>query len=288
MVEPATGKLRELQLMEAEMLSDFKKVCEKNGLTYYLDYGTLLGAVRHKGFIPWDDDIDVSMPYEDYLKFLQIGQKELGEKYFLQTEETDVNYYRSYAKIRRNGTTYLAKHQIDWDVHHGVWMDVFPIVEINPGIEYKLKSIMFRLSNFMLMDNFFATRPEEFRKVIGKFGMWLVKVFHKTPRRKRLKFKTWFLKGIYRAKNKKCKSIIWMALSKTYPADAFEGVCKVEFEGEEYDTHRQYKQLLELYYGDYMKLPPEDQRKGHGGATILDLENNYTVYTKQNETAEQN
>ena len=77
-------QLRQLQLAEHKMLCDFAKICDKHNLTYFLDFGTLLGAVRHQGFIPWDDDVDVTMPLEDYKKFLKIAQEELGDDTFFK------------------------------------------------------------------------------------------------------------------------------------------------------------------------------------------------------------
>ena len=87
-----------------EILQEIHKICVENNLTYWLEAGTLLGAVRHKGFIPWDDDSDVSMPRADYEKFLKIAQKKLPKDMFLQTQDTDKEYPLPWAKIRKNGT----------------------------------------------------------------------------------------------------------------------------------------------------------------------------------------
>lgn len=280
MVGPATGELRELQLVELEMLRDIKVLCEKYGLRYYLDYGNLLGAVRHGGFIPWDDDIDITMPYADYIKFLEISREEFGDKYFLQTSDTDTNYYRSYARIRKNNTTFLDAHNLKWDIHHGVWIDVFPLVEINPGIEYKIKRYIMQISNYILMDNFFQIHIDEFEGTLGKLGVQLVRLFHKIPRKARVRLKKWLQHPIYSAKNKKGLTIVWMGITEYYPSDIYAGSEKISFEGEQFNVPAQFRRKLEIAYGDYMKLPPVEKRKGHGGATIIDLENNYTKYTK--------
>lgn len=279
MVNPATGKLRELQLVELEMLHDIKMLCEKYGLRYYLDYGNLLGAVRHGGFIPWDDDIDITMPYADYVKFLEISREEFGDKYFLQTSDTDTNYYRSYARIRKNNTTFMDAYNLKWDIHHGVWIDIFPLVEINPGIEYKIKRLIMQVSNYILMDNYFQIHIDEFEEKLGKLGAKLVRLFHKIPRGARVKLKNWLQRPIYTAKNKKGLTIVWMAITEYYPSDIYAGSEKIFFEGEEFDVPAQFRKKLEIAYGDYMKLPPVEQRKGHGGSIIIDLDNNYTKYT---------
>ena len=132
-------QLRQLQLAEHKMLCDFANICDRHGLTYFLDFGTLLGAVRHHGFIPWDDDVDVTMPIADYKKFLKIAQQELGDEYFLQTSDTDRDFHYSFAKIRKNGTTLFRKQFSKWKVHQGIWLDVFPLVNVNPGIDFKIK-----------------------------------------------------------------------------------------------------------------------------------------------------
>ena len=104
-------ELRKLQLIETSIVADVDAICEKYNLQYYMIGGTLLGAVRHKGFIPWDDDIDLVMYRDDYNRLINIIQTEYSEKYFVQTFETDPYYTRYIAKIRLNGTTMLEECQ---------------------------------------------------------------------------------------------------------------------------------------------------------------------------------
>lgn len=123
--------LREIQLFELQMLKDVVKVCDDNNITYILSSGTLLGAVRHGGFIPWDDDIDIYMPLSDYKKFLKIAQRELGEKYFVQNYKTDKNYSEMWTQIRANGTTSMPVKAYKFDIHYGMCMDIFPAVGVS-------------------------------------------------------------------------------------------------------------------------------------------------------------
>lgn len=121
-IEPRTKIIQQYGL---DILLAFHEICETNQLTYVLDFGTLLGAVRHDGFIPWDDDIDVAMPREDFEKFKQLAQASLPKNMFLQTHDTDPNYYNCIAKIRIPDENYIENAMQHFDIVHGPWLDIF-------------------------------------------------------------------------------------------------------------------------------------------------------------------
>ena len=122
-------KLRKVQMVEVEILDEIDRICKKNNIKYFLVGGTLLGAVRHGGFIPWDDDIDLGMLREDYEKFIDIciNSDELDKKYFMHSDETDSDYWLPFIKIRKNNTTFDEKVIKNCDTHKGIYVDIFPM-----------------------------------------------------------------------------------------------------------------------------------------------------------------
>ena len=128
--------LDKLHQVELEILDDFVSVCEKHKLRYFLTGGTMLGAIRHKGFIPWDDDIDIGMPREDYDKFIKIGSEALGNKYTLDCFELNKKYYLPFAKIKKNNT--IFDEGLDDKNHKGIFIDIIPfenVDEINTSLK---------------------------------------------------------------------------------------------------------------------------------------------------------
>lgn len=156
-------KLRQLQKTELSILKRFKQICDKHHLRYYLYGGTLLGAVRHEGFIPWDDDVDVCMPYSDYEIFLNVAKKELGEDYFLQTSESDKHFVAPFAKIRLNNSTFLDSKFAKRHINHGIWIDIFPLIYTSDLIANKQKRIL-KICKAIQMDDLIASNPQELKK----------------------------------------------------------------------------------------------------------------------------
>ena len=130
----STEQLNELKKSELEIFKSFLTVCEKLNVKYYLVEGTLLGAVRHKGFIPWDDDIDVGMLREDYELFIEKATEFLPENLFLQTYITDTEYSHGFAKIRNSQTTFIESNVRDCKINHGIYIDIFPLDNCEPNI----------------------------------------------------------------------------------------------------------------------------------------------------------
>lgn len=278
------NNLRDLQLTENEMLKAIVDVCESNHFRYTLSSGTLLGAVRHSGFIPWDDDIDIDMPVSDYFKFLGIAQTALGDDYFVQTFLTDPNYHFAFARIRKNNTTYMNPYHQYHKIHHGVWVDIFPLVSVKPGWRLQVTQKWISLSNYIQIQDQVESHRREFETKLGPFGMFALKQFSKIPMKTRQKLHSAMLNLVFREDYSKSSHIanVWGNITTIYPKDVFLGEpSKVVFEGRTYYAPHDYDSYLRLTYGDYMVLPPESERRGHGETMILDLEHSYEQYMKQ-------
>lgn len=122
-----SAKMKRVWNIEIECLEEIKRICKKYDVTYYAIAGTLLGAVRHKGFIPWDNDIDLGMPRKDYEKFMEVAAQELKEPYFMQTYKTERRFSFDMIKIRNSNTTAFTPTEDINDLHKGIFIDIFPI-----------------------------------------------------------------------------------------------------------------------------------------------------------------
>lgn len=271
------NQLSDLQLLQIEMLKKFVEICEHNHLKYWLGDGSLLGAVRHNGFIPWDDDIDVLMPYEDYKKFLQIAQALLGDEYFLQTTGTDKNWYRVYATIRKNNTAMVQNP--NYQVNQGVWLDIFIIGNARNKFECKAQKTIIMILNYFLMDHYMRVNKKEFSDKLTPIGYGLFQLFYCIPWKWRYHLRQKILDGVCRDKNGKLYPEIWCGITDIYESECFVGdTQKVFFEGEEYDAPHNADLFLRTQYGnDYMT--PIKWERGHENI-LVDLKNSYKKYLK--------
>lgn len=249
--------LTEIKQVELGILDYIVDICNKYNLIYYLSYGTLIGAIRHKGFIPWDDDIDVVMLREDYEAFLRVGQKKLGKDYFLQTKATDKNYVNPFAKIRKNGTVFRETLVKDVDMHHGIYIDIFPVDNAMPRSKKGYRQV--RLLNY-------------FREI--KKGRTQERS-HEENLFQRLLSDTMVDRGINFALNLFSKKktdyvsdLVFNNTEKLYDEyslrrETFESTIPGEFEGYFFPIPSNYHEVLTIYYGDYMTLPPLENQKPH-------------------------
>ena len=126
--------LDKLHITHIKILDEIVRICDENKLNYFLIGGTLLGAVRHKGFIPWDDDLDIAMPRKDYDKFLNIAKKQINNNYILEYNKTNRKYWLPFAKVRLKNTLYVENTIKNYETNKEIWVDIFPIDNVKKDL----------------------------------------------------------------------------------------------------------------------------------------------------------
>lgn len=267
MVKVEGELLRKLQLIELEMIIEVDRICRKYNISYSLDGGSLLGAIRHDGFIPWDDDVDIVMLRKEYKKFYKACQKELDtERFFLQDYRTDKNYLWGYSKMRRNNTVFLREGQEHVKCHTGVCIDIFLYDNVPDN------SLLRRLHLFLC----YCIRKGQYSEVGRKtekspfMRLWY-SLISKIPR------DFWF-RLIERIAKKTNRRKTKLARHMTYPyrkecryglpRECFDEYIEKDFEGHSFKIFKKYDLYLTTLYGDYMKLPPPDKRKVHPASRV--------------------
>ena len=254
------SKLHEIQL---ELLDEFVRICDKHKLTYFLVGGTLLGAERHSGFIPWDDDIDVGMPRNDYDKFIKIAKDELKNDYLLESVETDKNYFLPFAKVIKKNTLFIEYYLSNTDTENdtkGIFIDVFPFENINKyGLGYKMRYAF----SYAIMDSImFKMKLRKLNETMFKPLTLLFSIFTK----KRLKKILHFIMTKNKNNNSKYLSVLGAGYGfrkELMKREDILPVKKINFEKKKYNGMNNNDVYLSSLYGDYMKLPPKEKRINH-------------------------
>lgn len=252
--------IEELRNIMLTMACEVKKICEENNLRYYLAAGTLLGAVRHKGFIPWDDDIDLYMPRPDYDKFIEIYYKAGGQN-ILHVQEINPKYLYSYIKISAKDTV-LHEKEAQCGVELGVNIDIFPLDGL--GNTKKDAHKIFRKINLpikLLM----SYRVNKIRKDVSFFKNCLVIGANMVARLfgpEKLSKKITKSAKIFNYDKSKLVGSFMEAVgdNRIFSKELFKEECFLEFEGVQFAVPSGYKDILSAFYGDYMKLPPKEQQ----------------------------
>lgn len=259
-------QMAKLHALELEIAKEIRRICETHHIPYYLTGGTLLGAVRHGGFIPWDDDMDIGMLRDDYERFLEACQDDLGERFFLQTWDTDPDYPMPYAKIRLNGTHFREAFCADADIHDGIFVDIFPFDNVP--------------------DDRRAQNRQARRCRICKRLLWIKKGMGKNLRvgalRERVNYwfpwalaqllpyeavKGYFKRVLVKYNGQQTQKVVTCG-SYSYHKESLNRswVTQLEpipFETEMFLSFRDWEAYLTYFYGDWRKLPPEEERNRH-------------------------
>lgn len=251
------GRLRQAQLKMLHMLKQVDNLCRKHQLEYWLDAGTLLGAVRHQGFIPWDDDMDIGMPRESFEKFLKIAPNELPDDIWLQTSQTDPGFYNMATplKIRDRNSRYLEKHEHGNEPYvQGIFIDVFVYDQLpeNPKIRKRYKFLAKKIIRVLSAKQSAVALGHHAAvyKTLGKIlsVKWLEKKLNHLIRQSQQMNSSYLGRG-YQCVGKNC-----LKREDIYPLK------ELLFEGEFFLVPCNVHELLVQQFGDYMTPPPEHQR----------------------------
>ena len=249
---PEGSTLRKMQLRILDILVEIDKVCRKHEIGYWIDFGTLLGAVRHGGFIPWDDDLDIAMTSEDFKKFLEIAPKELPPSLFLQTKTTDPSYSFIVNKVRDKGSFFITQHEdFTKDYQKGLYVDIFEAVPY-PNIPKKLQKGLLRWYKKIYF--FYSVKQDVNLKnhlaslvfPVIKFGLDIVWGFCNLMPKSRLGYKKSF-----------------SPYGNSYTNDMVFPLKELNFEGKTFLGPADPNRYLTSIYGDYMKIPPKEKRVTH-------------------------
>ncbi|MCM1047010.1 MAG: LicD family protein [Clostridiales bacterium] len=283
--------LKKLQQVELDILGEFKRICDKYRLKYYAIGGTCIGAVRHGGFIPWDDDIDIAMPYQDYMKFRRVAAKELGEYYSIYTPEEHRHWINNFIKIQDERTAYIESGQNGYpDDYTGVWIDIMPIYGLPKGkLAQYWASVICDLLVFMNERHREALCEQTSKKrriawmldaPIRKLKPYnfyieiIEKIFRKYPLNcsNKVLFGWRYKPNVFRKK---------YTYQSVFYYDDFKEMLEYPFEDTSIAVPVGYDRYLTMDFGNYMELPPEEKRIPCHDIWVIDLKKSYKEYAKE-------
>lgn len=260
--------LKQIHDIQLEILLEFNRICRKHNLKYFLDSGTAIGAVRHKGFIPWDDDIDIGMLRSDYNQFLKIAEKELKEGYFLECTATEKECPYLFAKIRKDNTIFMEWCHRNIKMHQGIYIDIFPYDTLP---EDKKKQIKF-IKKYRRINKLFKFRTSPDRDLENDhtlkwiFLQFIYKTIHGGLSLIPRKFFIHMADKHCQKYSKKKPNYISPCMFKKILVFQYEELfptVDMMFETYMLPMPGNYESYLKKQYGNYMKMPPKEQRVGH-------------------------
>lgn len=252
-------EMKKVRIVQLDLLDTFSRICETNNLCYFLDGGTLLGAVRHKGFIPWDDDIDVIMPRKDYDKLCEIAEQVFQWPYFFQTSMTEEGLFRMHAQLRNSQTTGFIPQDKNKNINKGIFIDIFVLDGIaDSAIARAMHQLQYEIGKKIL-----SCAPERTRAELGstKYAVYRMVhgVFQCVPFKQQFAYFEHNVLAKHSYHKTKLIGDFGLGWRKNvwWPAEWFDDYVKLPFEGRYYRAPIKYHEVLTKQYGNYMEIPKD-------------------------------
>lgn len=272
--------MNDLQKVEFDLFCCFEEVCRKLNLNYFLVCGSALGAARHEGVIPWDDDFDVGMYREDYNKFMELAPALLPEGIFLQNYKSDPEYPLVFAKLRNSNTTYIESLFSKMNMNHGVYLDIFPL-DGCPEDACARKKLNARKRRYLRRIRCAYNMPKTI-SLRGKIGVALFRMlgYHKRTAQTLAKYEA--LISQYSVKGTKliCNHGTWYGERDYIPVEFYGKGSLATYEGMTVRVPEKCDEYLTALYGDWRTPPPPEKRKGSHKNDACDTTKSYTEYFK--------
>lgn len=254
---------KEVRTRQLDMMDFFHQFCHKHNIHYSLSCGSLIGAYRHKGFIPWDDDIDVYMLREEYKRLQKAFTEYKPDRYVLKSLETDSDYSLPFAKLTDTQTIFIDEYS--HNDHVGVNMDIFPIDYVCPSTFAEQRKFQRRLLHYLQIRRRSWKSLNTIKTIKGRLHYLLLKLVITPIPARAIAQK---ISKNAQKNNKKCHEYLFenvqgFIMKGYFDAADMADYTEVEFEGRKYDAMVGGDHFLRVSYGDYMQLPPEEKRKTH-------------------------
>ena len=282
-----SSKLKKIWAVELDLLNELLRVCQKHGIKVQVSYGTLLGAVRHKGFIPWDDDLDVWLPRKEYNKLLAVAQSEFTHPYFFQTAYTDKKYYLPYARLRNSETTGVITGEASPDYNNGIYIDIYVIDGfVKSKLLYYFQLFLRRIAIKSILVYHQHYREVRGKNIFQKMAWVLLHPVSWIIRYEALLRLTDWLTSMYNNVAERY-SVVYEMTGRPYhdwiTKDEWEETIKLRFENIDVPVSKDYDMVLRRKYGDYMEYPPaEELGKWHEGQIHFEPDIPYKEYFESN------
>ncbi len=268
------GTLDKIKRVEIQVLSKVQEVCEKNNIAYCVFYGTLLGTIRHKGFIPWDEDVDIVMFREDYEKFISIFDREAGSDYCVLTASNTKYYTGPNARVHKRGTKFVPECLKNIKYNLGVFVDIF-VLDKAP-LDSAILKRLYRKERFYSMLCFLAssgTPTIEIGGLKGKMAKLACRVIHGLlclwpGANAVINAKFHRLAQSYNQEDTTRYVVYQNVTLDVFELEDFLPFRQAQFEDITVYIPNHYDKILKQVYGDYMTLPPVEERVNHAACVI--------------------